>query len=471
MAPMPRFEDSGGAVPMRRAGARFLAVVALFVALQLGLLAVVGTATLTTIGPTEIWLAIASLALWLAGIGLAWRSFRKTIAAEAASHASERRILAFAEAASDWFWETAPDLRVSYLSERFEEATGIAPALLLGQRLPEIGLRLGEPGAEESGCIENRAPFKRIRRFYSLPDGSEQCWMLSGLPIRTAEGAFLGYRGTGTNVTGEITAQLALEAAKAEAEAASQAKTEFLAHISHEFRTPLNAIMGFAELIRDAQFGPVSARYAGYADDIHNSGQHLLALVTDMLDLSKIESGHGTLDEEELEIGRVVAGVASLMRERLTSAGLTCTLDVAEPLPNVRADERQLKQMLINLVANAVKFTPAGGHVLIRAWLTEEGGLGLQVRDNGIGIAPRHLATALAPYGQVDNSVSRRLPGTGLGLSLTKAMAELHRGSLTLESTEGSGTTVTILLPPERVLGADSGSNGDHPPVQAASSA
>lgn len=471
MTPMPRFEDADSVVPMRRAGTRFLIVVALFVALQLGLLAIAGAAMRPAIGSTEIWLAVASLVLWLAGIGLAWGSVRKAVAAEAAAHASEHRFRAFAEAASDWFWETTPDLRISYLSERFEEATGVAPELLIGRRLTAIGLRVGEAGGEDSDCIEKRQPYKRIRRFYPLPDGSEQCWMLSGLPILSADGLFLGYRGTGTNVSAEIAAQLALEAAKAEAESASRAKTEFLAHISHEFRTPLNAIMGFSELIRDAQFGPVSARYAGYADDIHNSGQHLLALVTDMLDLSKIEAGHGTLDEEELEVGRVVASVASLMRERLMSASLTWTVDVAESLPNVRADERRLKQMLINLMANAVKFTPAGGHVLMRAWLTVDGGLGLQVRDNGIGIAPHHLATALAPYGQIDNSLSRRLPGTGLGLSLTKAMAELHGGSLTLESAEGSGTTVTILLPPERVLHGDSGSNGGPASIQAATSA
>jgi PAS domain S-box-containing protein len=397
-------------------------------------------------------LGVGSALLMLGGSGIAWRTFRRGTAVEEAIRASEQRFRDFAESASDWFWETTPELELAYLSERFAQATGMEPASLIGCRIDGASLR-GEDAAADTAyrhLLAMRKPFKGVRLVCADAEGKPQVWMLNGTPMRDRKGRFLGYRGIGTDVTAEIAAQQALAAAKAQAELASRSKSEFLAHVSHEFRTPLNAILGFSELIRDARFGPVSERYSSYADDIHNSGRHLLSLVNDILDLSKIEAGKGALEEESIDLPGFMEQVSRLMRERIGAAGLSGEFTVAPGLPTLLADRRRLIQMLINLLGNAVKFTPRGGEVAVTARLGEDGGIVLAVSDTGIGIAPENLAKVLAPFGQVDSPLARRHQGTGLGLSLTKAMAELHGARLELDSEPGRGTTVTILLPPER---------------------
>jgi PAS domain S-box-containing protein len=423
-------------------------------AIEKNFLGHIGAAARTAKLMLGLGLGISSIVLWLAGIDMAWRSFRKGLAAEQAARDSERRFRDFAETASDWFWEATADRRVSYLSERFTETTGLDPAMLIGNsaEIAGLGTALAGDGGAIEAAMTARQPFKGLCRLLVMPDGSRRWWKLSGMPVHGPDGQFLGYRGTGTDITTEIAAHEALEAAKAGAEAASEAKSQFLAHLSHEFRTPLNAILGFAELIKDAYFGPVPPRYAGYAGDVFNSGQHLLSLVNDILDLTKIEAGRGELVEEAVDIAGLLACVTRLMHDRLDAAGLVLETIVPDRLPPVRGDLRKLKQMLINLVANAVKFTPAGGAVRIEAGLTEAGCLELRVRDTGIGIAPQNLSKVLSPFGQLENPMARRHPGTGLGLSLTKALAELHGGRLELESAPGIGTSVTILLPAERLM-------------------
>jgi signal transduction histidine kinase len=236
------------------------------------------------------------------------------------------------------------------------------------------------------------------------------------------------------------------------AETANHAKSTFLANMSHELRTPLSAIIGFSEMMQREALGPVgSTRYRSYADDINRSGMHLLELVNDLLDLSKIEAGKMELAEDFVDFGRLIADCAALVREAAARAGIELAVDTDPRLSIVYADERMLKQILINLLSNAIKFTPRGGAVALAATVEGSGGLEISVRDSGIGIEPRDMAKALEPFGQLPGAPQTGQPGTGLGLPLSRKLAELHGGTLEFESTAGQGTTVRLRLAAERV--------------------
>jgi signal transduction histidine kinase/sensor domain CHASE-containing protein len=227
---------------------------------------------------------------------------------------------------------------------------------------------------------------------------------------------------------------------------ANRAKSEFLANISHELRTPLNAVIGFSEVLELEIFGPLAnERYRAYISDIKASGTHLLSLINDILDLSKIEAGKFALKIDEVECSEMMNAVARLIRPRAEAGALHFTVHpLADPVA-IGCDERAVKQVLINLLSNAIKFTPAGGRVELECRLAEDG-VAFVVRDTGIGISAQDIETALAPFGQIDSHLSRRFEGTGLGLPIVKGICELHGGSLLLESVVGRGTTVTAVI-------------------------
>jgi two-component system cell cycle sensor histidine kinase PleC len=254
------------------------------------------------------------------------------------------------------------------------------------------------------------------------------------------------------DVTRRVDAEQALVHAKHVAEHSSRSKTEFLHNMSHELRTPLNAIIGFSEVMQRETFGPIGAQYVGYAKDIHDSGRHLLSVINDILDVAKIESGRFDLTEEHVAIADIFDSAIRLVRERAARTGVTLLAPVAEDLPTVRADGRVLKQVLLNLVDNATKFTASGGHVVVTAAMAASGSLDITVKDNGIGIPADRIEGVMQPFGQVDSSLSRKYGGTGLGLPLAKRFMEMHGGSLMLRSEFGVGTTVTARLPAERVI-------------------
>ncbi len=236
------------------------------------------------------------------------------------------------------------------------------------------------------------------------------------------------------------------------ADASSRSKSEFLALVSHELRTPLNAILGFSETISTQAFGPaVSERYREYAGDIHESGSHLLSIINDILDLSKIEAGRYELHEEVVDLSGLLQRCAALLRERAGSKGLV--LACGETDIRLRADARALKQIVINLLSNAIKFTEPGGRIELDARDVPQG-IEILVADNGIGMNAEDLERALLPFGQAASALTRSEEGTGLGLNITKAFTEMHGGQFIMNSAPGRGTTAIIRLPRERLAAA-----------------
>ena len=243
--------------------------------------------------------------------------------------------------------------------------------------------------------------------------------------------------------------------AKEQAEVANRTKSEFLANMSHELRTPLNAIVGFSEVIGCELHGPVgSKKYLEYAADIAKSGSHLAEIVSDVLDIAKIEAGKIDLSEEEFAANEILESCVRLIDVRARTAGVTVRIDTGASLPRLRADKRMVKQILINLLSNAVKFTPEGGTAEARFECDCDGCIALVVRDNGMGIARKDICNVTVPFAQVESAMQRSHEGTGLGLSIVNSYTLLHGAKLEIESTLGEGTAVTIRFPKQRTVTA-----------------
>ena len=392
--------------------------------------------------------------------------------AEMALNASRERLRQIAQLSTDWIWETDGRHCFTYMSARVTEISGHTPEGLLGKSRIDVLNNAMHPEEVRQHLIDlaHHRPFQDVAYWSDLPAG-QRCLSVSGRPLFDENGGFAGYRGTGRDITSERRAQMALIEAKEEAQAANKAKSDFLAHMSHEFRTPLNAILGFSDVIRGQLFGPISeTKYLEYGNDIYESGEHLLSMINDILDLSKIEAGQWELFDEEIDVGATLAAVIRLVDDRAARGGVVLATEAADDLPGLWADERALKQVLLNLLSNAVKFTDADGHVTLSVAVEADGDYLFRVADQGIGIPADELGRVLEPFEQASNSLTRQSEGTGLGLPLAKSFVELQGGTLEIESDVGVGTTVSVRYPALRVRPAGGGARPDavKPPVESA---
>ncbi|MBI5163430.1 MAG: PAS domain S-box protein [Magnetospirillum sp.] len=276
----------------------------------------------------------------------------------------------------------------------------------------------------------------------------------SVLEVRSTAMPGGGFIQTFTDVTERKRVEQTLREAKEAAERGNRAKATFLANISHELRTPLNAIIGFSEMMKHEIFGPLEPQsYRSYVDDIHQSGQHLLELINDILDMSKAEAGMTDLSESLVDVASLIRSSIRLVARRAQAQNIVLEEEIPADLPFLKADERRVRQILLNLISNAVKFTDEGGTILVSAGSIATG-LVIAVADTGIGMTPEEMEQVMEPFVQADSRLSRKYEGTGLGLPLTKALVVAHGGSLTLSSAPGVGTTATVIFPLDRMITA-----------------
>jgi PAS domain S-box-containing protein len=353
--------------------------------------------------------------------------------------------------------ESAPDAmiivdekhRIALINAQAEDLFGYRREELLGQ---PIEMLVPEQNREKylaqlAAFMINPwvAPMGRMIDLHGVrKDGTEFPIEVSLGPLRTEAGILV------SNGIRDITARRQIEARLAEA---SKAKSDFLAGLSHELRTPLNAIMVFSEMIRDAANGPLDASYREYGGDINESGRHLQNIINDILDISKIEGGRLELRDEIVSIGEIAEACRRIVAAMAEVAGVSLSINVPGSLPLIRSDRIRFQQILLNLMSNAVKFTPSGGRVSLSASIEADGAV-ITVQDTGIGMKAEDIPIALEPFRQIDGALSRRFDGTGLGLPLAKALVELHGGRLEIQSAPAEGTMVRILLPLERMADA-----------------
>lgn len=494
--------------------------------------------------------------------------------------ASEERFRDIAAATSDWFWETGPDHKFSYLTDSYFAITGVDPAAVIGKSRLDLARDGDDMTKWDAHLVDLDAhrAFRTLQYEIMRPDGTSFPVSISGKPVFNEAGEFLGYRGTGTDLTErrtnerklidtanelkgvlastsqgywridknaktievnprmaeilgvsqndavgtsvydylspeqqelhkkkikkrtagqseayelEITSaagkpvsclfnatpfhdttgavvgsfalvsditdfkktQFTLEKSMLEAKAANKVKSDLMANMSHELRTPLNAIIGFSSTIQSEIFGPVGhEKYSEYLNDIQYSGQHLLELINDILDVSAIEAGALDLHEDNVSLSSIVDASVRIIRPRAEAGQVRVVSTMGPKLPLIHMDERRGKQIILNLLSNAVKFTPEGGEVFVTSSLNAHGCVSVSVRDTGIGMSKDELTKALSAFGQVDSGLNRKHEGTGLGLPLTKGLIELHGGILDVKSDTGHGTLVTVTFPTERVV-------------------
>jgi signal transduction histidine kinase len=283
--------------------------------------------------------------------------------------------------------------------------------------------------------------------------GGTPAWMLArGLATRDGAGRPVRIAGSFTDISDRKQSEDELRSAIIQAEAASRTKTEFLARMSHELRTPLNAIIGFSEVMLMGGKASNPARNEEYVRYIHNSGNHLLALISDILDISRIEAGRLELDLRPLDLAAVLGECTDMIRPDAERTALQIEVQLPASLPKIHADKLKMKQVFINLLSNAVKFSRPGGAVVVSVTLQAEERCWIAVRDRGIGIPPEDMDKVTRPFMRGTRSATTQHDGTGLGLAIAKAIVELHDGQLVIDSELGVGTTVTVRLPRERLI-------------------
>ncbi len=399
----------------------------------------------------------------LVGFALLFRALvihsRSLERSEATLRESEARCHDFALTSSDWFWETDENNRFTYISDHIRAFLQDPQDPIGRTRIDLAADVISEPQKwqEHYAVLERHEAFRDFVYTRKIGDQPECIISVSGKPFFDRASHFLGYRGTARDITEKVMAERALREAKAAAETANSAKSQFLANMSHELRTPLNAILGFSEVLENGIAGPLQSRQAEYIGLIRQSGVHLLHVINEILDLARIDAGKLELREEVFDPRKLVEGCIALIEDRAAVGLLTITTEIEPRIPYVMADRTRLTEILLNLLSNAIKFTELGGSIDVMVRHKQDGGIEFAVRDTGCGMTATEVEIALQAFGQVDAGLARQHEGTDLGLPLARRLAELHGGSLTLESKKGRGTTVSVELPATRVVSGRAG--------------
>jgi PAS domain S-box-containing protein len=362
---------------------------------------------------------------------------------------SQKRLQDFAEISSDWFWESDRDGGITYISPSFTKTLNKKTGEVYGRTIAQTTAEpVNTPKWHKLGEIQRqRRQFRDFRYDMAIQPGEVKTVSINGRPFYDEDGTFIGYRGTGADVTNERLIAEARNEALQRAEQASRAKSEFLATMSHEFRTPLNAIIGFSSLLSMPELLKAGVdRVTEYSTAINDSGQHMLALVNDILDISAIEAGKRVLTLEEVEIDGLLSHSLSQIESQAGAKSISLIVEQNAQVGTMVSDERSVRQILLNLLSNAVKFTPSEGE--IRVTVDEIGkDIVFRVADNGIGIPSDRLLTIAEPFSHSAIHPHVAKEGTGLGLSIVRSLAVLLDGGFTIESEVGTGTTVTVRLP------------------------
>ena len=406
------------------------------------------------------------------GIRKDGQSFSMQIALNEMAHFNQRQFVGIARDVSDqktqeWlldaiienlpsmvFVKDAEDLSFTLFNRAGEELLGASRHFLIGKSdfdfVPEEQATAFTRRDRE--VLKNDGPVDIWEEPIDSPTKGRRILHTRKVAIRDERGTPRYLLGISQDITERKRIENELAASLEETERASRGKSEFLAHMSHELRSPLNSIIGFSEIMRDGQFGKLNERYAEYSGDIYNSATHLLELINEILDISRIEAGELDLDESDVDLAQPIYDAVRSISVNSSQKSQTLSADIEAGKYKLRADSRQIRQILINLLTNAVRFTPEDGRITVDVVRRDDGGLDLTVANTGIGIAAEDIPKVLEPFGQARQDSSLAHEGTGLGLTLCKRLAELHGGAIAIESALGDGTTVTISFPAERTL-------------------
>lgn len=377
--------------------------------------------------------------------------------AERALSEAEKKYRTIVENAASGIYQVTPEGQ--YLS------ANPAMAKILGYAAPEDILRDVHNANVEVYCsprdrerllleVNRQGEMSHAELQLRRKDG-QIIWVQENLhAIKDDDGSLLFYEGSIEDITQRKETEVALRQAMVESDLASRSKSEFLANMSHELRTPLNAIIGFSDIIRNQAFGAVGAReYLDYARDINEGGKRLLQVINDILDVSRVQAGERQLNEGLVDLNKIVASALDIMAPKIESNHLVVSNFVKEDAPKLIGEQHAIKQMIINLLSNSVKYTPAGGRISVSYQMDEDGQLHLAITDTGVGLTDSEIETALSPFGQVETGLNKMESGTGLGLTLVQSLMSLHGGAFELFSQKGVGTTATLIFPPKRVSG------------------
>ncbi len=386
--------------------------------------------------------------------------------AELAMREAEQRFRGMFENSISGIYQIAPDGRIVSANPALAEILGYRSADELMETVTDIGKQVYVRDADRKAFVDKlvfEGRVSGIETEIKRKDGRRIWIMENARVVRNERGSVEYFEGSIWDVTERKVAEDTMRNARLQAEISSRTRMEFLANMSHELRTPLNAVIGFSEIIKDEVMGPLQIPvYKEYAQDIYDSGNYLLKVISEILEVSKIETGNRELAVTTFKLPKALKSCMIIMASRIEQARVEVHMDIPDELPELQAEELGVKQIMLNLIGNAIKFTPEGGRVDVGARVDKTGELVIEVKDTGIGMSADEITKAMQPFGKVDTAFSSMKAGTGLGLTIVDSLVSLHGGRLELISEKGKGTSARVILPAFRVLhqksdGADSG--------------